>query len=215
MPNWCTNEVTVFGKEEELTKFSDYVKSKESYHGDCSTAYEMYKNEDGKWDRKEKDHCDGKEFKDGCIKVTEPFSFQSIMPMPPELVNTTSPVHIYETQEELDDYLDTLSVEAYNGSEEYYKSAVNRGMTREYSDYLMKTYGANNWYDWCNDQWGTKWDVSQVGIELNPEWEQLQYEFDTAWGPPEGIHIFLADMFPDLSISWFFREEGQQIAGYL
>ena len=174
MPNWCQNEVSVTGDEDELTKFSDYVKGE-----------------------------------------YVPFSFGAIMPMPPELENTTSPPHIYETQEELDAYLATLSVEAYNGSEEYYKSAVNRGMTREYSDYLIKTYGANNWYDWCNEEWGTKWDVDDVGFEPNIAWGELRYDFDTAWGPPEGIHAFLTDRFPTLHISWFWREEGMQMAGYL
>ena len=77
----------------------------------------------------------------------------------------------------------------------------------------------DRWYDWRNYNWGTKWDVSQsVEIEeerYEDELESFQANFDTAWSPPEEVYHALRDMFPDMSISWFYDEPGMQVAGYL
>ena len=45
--------------------------------------------------------------------------------------------------------------------------------------------------------------------------EQIEINFNTAWSPPEAICRKLRDMFPDLSVSWFFDEPGMEVAGYL
>ena len=78
------------------------------------------------------------------------------------------------------------------------------------------------WYDWRLQNWDTKWDAGNVDIEEerwgadgNDELESFTAEFQTAWSPPEGICIRLRDMFPNVSISWFYDEPGCQIAGYL
>jgi hypothetical protein len=47
------------------------------------------------------------------------------------------------------------------------------------------------------------------------ELESFQANFDTAWSPPEAICHALREMFPDVSISWFFDEPGMEVAGYL
>ena len=43
----------------------------------------------------------------------------------------------------------------------------------------------------------------------------LELNFNTAWSPPESICHKLGEMFPDVSISWFYDEEGMEVAGYL
>ena len=71
-----------------------------------------------------------------------------------------------------------------------------------------------NWYDWSIENWGTKWDTNDV--QVVDEYEDfIIYSFDTAWSPPEPICAALRDKFPDLNISWFYRESGMEIAGYL
>jgi len=134
--------------------------------------------------------------------------------MPPELRNTTSPVDIYETQADIDAYLEKLkNQDNYNEHDGFFKSKIAKCMTREYSDHLKTIYGADNWYDWSYEKWGTKWDAGSVALQ-DDGW-MLQYDFDTAWCPPEPIHAFLVDRFPDLNISWFYREDGCQLAGFL
>ena len=85
----------------------------------------------------------------------------------------------------------------------------------EFSDGIQDT----RWYDWRLENWDTKWDVAgSVEVEKE-EWkgelESFTAEFQTAWAPPEGICRRLRDLFPNVSISWFYDEPGMQTAGYL
>ena len=214
MPNWCSNEVTVYGDEDKLEEFKEYCYG-EWYHDKCGRQEIWVPNREateapyGEY-KSNPDYCGEEEFLDTCDKKRSEFSFRSILPMPKELEHTTSPARIYETQEELDEYI--KSREDDTGSA-FAKQIISQAMTREYSDYLINTFGFNNWYDWSYENWGTKWDVSDVWLEDDDDY--LRYDFDTAWCPPEGIHAFLVDKFPDITISWFYREEGVEMAGYL
>ena len=56
---------------------------------------------------------------------------------------------------------------------------------------LIDKYGADNWYDWQCNNWGTKWDVyvkDVVDYLIKPIGIEGEYyvclEFNTAWGPP-------------------------------
>ena len=54
----------------------------------------------------------------------------------------------------------------------------------------LKKYGAANWYDFCVQHWGTKWDVdpydpADVKIDQHG---QVEFGFDSAWAPPTGIY---------------------------
>ena len=71
----------------------------------------------------------------------------------------------------------------------------------------------DRWYHWCIDNWGTKWDVSELDIEYLDD-EQLELTFSTAWSPPEGIVEKLREKYPDLSFSCFYDEPGMEAAGY-
>jgi hypothetical protein len=47
----------------------------------------------------------------------------------------------------------------------------------------QKTYGYNTWYDFCINEWGTKWDIN--GGEITGESDtSLTIYFETAWSPP-------------------------------
>jgi hypothetical protein len=80
----------------------------------------------------------------------------------------------------------------------------------------LKKYGYKNWYDWCVDQWGTKWnaggsdnedmivdydeDVDDQGIAL--------FTFQSAWAPPVGVFQKLKELHPDLYIQGRYYEPG-------
>ena len=73
----------------------------------------------------------------------------------------------------------------------------------------------SRWYDWNIANWDTKWDITNsVQFEYEDS-EQIEITFNTAWSPPESICHKLREMFPDLSISWFYDEPGMEVAGYL
>ena len=84
---------------------------------------------------------------------------------------------------------------------------------------LWETYnfpdGKNDdrWYHWCIDNWGTKWDLSELSIDYDDS-EELELEFSTAWSPPEGVIAELKDRYPDLSFTCFYDEPGMEAAGY-
>jgi len=78
-----------------------------------------------------------------------------------------------------------------------------------------------DWWNWRNDNWGTKWnlvpskDADLWGYDADMALEYMFLSFDTAWSPPNGIYNALVDKYPDLSINWFYREDGVQMAGWL
>lgn len=124
MPNWCLNEVDMYGKPEDIKAIADLITSDES-----------------------------------------PFDLNKIIPMPKELEGT------------------------------------------------QPTSGVPNWYDWRLENWGTKWNVTDGTTDVGEE--SIHATFETAWSPPEFICYHLREKFPDVEISWFFREDGMQMAGWL
>lgn len=55
---------------------------------------------------------------------------------------------------------------------------------------LIKKYGADNWYDWSVDNWGTKWNTNSVR-KISPQ----AVEFDTAWATPEPLIKALSEKY--------------------
>ena len=70
----------------------------------------------------------------------------------------------------------------------------------------------DRWYYWCIDNWGTKWECSELDIEYDEE--MLELTFSAAWSPPEGVMNKLKEKYPDLSFTCFYDEPGMEIAGY-
>ena len=48
----------------------------------------------------------------------------------------------------------------------------------------LSTYGYATWYDWCVNEWGTKWDVGADGNPAQDFPGGLMLGFDSAWAPP-------------------------------
>ena len=45
-------------------------------------------------------------------------------------------------------------------------------------------YGYTTWYDFCVNEWGTKWDIGADGYEAQDADGGLTLTFDSAWSPP-------------------------------
>ena len=73
----------------------------------------------------------------------------------------------------------------------------------------------DRWYDWRNQNWGTKWDAYSMEIDDDSMPNGFEVEFETAWAPPEEICNAIREQFDDLCVSWFYDEPGCEIAGYL
>ena len=77
----------------------------------------------------------------------------------------------------------------------------------------IATHGYGNWYDYCVNEWGTKWDVG--GNDYNePQQDspnKITMSFDSAWAPPTAA----MDKFMDLgfSVRLYYYEPGMCFAG--
>jgi len=72
-------------------------------------------------------------------------------------------------------------------------------------------HGYGNWYDFCVNEWGTKWDI---GADGNPAVDKpggLILGFDSAWSPPISAYEKLVDM--GFSIRAYYYEPGMCYAG--
>lgn len=56
-------------------------------------------------------------------------------------------------------------------------------------------YGATTWYDWCCQNWGTKWNAGNTEAFGNDA-----VTFETAWCSPEPVIKKLSEMYPDKRI---------------
>ena len=92
----------------------------------------------------------------------------------------------------------------------------NNGVQKELHDVMP------DWWNWRNTNWGTKWNLvpdpegNLTGYELVGKDDGfIQLEFETAWSPPNGIYNEIWAKYPDLTVNWFYREDGCQLAGWL
>ena len=75
----------------------------------------------------------------------------------------------------------------------------------------IETYGYGNWYDFCLNEWGTKWDVgNSQGINSCTDNELIVY-FDSAWSPPIAGYEKLLDL--GFTVYATYYEPGCAFAG--
>jgi hypothetical protein len=132
------------------------------------------------------------------------FDFNAIVPMPKELVGTTSPSYI-QTQQELDDMWNDFNRRKVGGQLTDWEQKTDKpfriGITKEYSNYLIAKFGADNWYNWQCSNWGTKWNANDVFISDNV------ISFNTAWSAPVPIFVALSEKFPEVEFFIQFADE--------
>ena len=98
------------------------------------------------------------------------------------------------------------------------KSAVNTANKGNNAE-LVSKYGADNWYDWGINNWGTKWgDYELTSSEIakaygEDEWH-IAYNYTTAWSPGENELInAIIKQFPKLKVMLQYEEPGMAFAG--
>jgi hypothetical protein len=76
----------------------------------------------------------------------------------------------------------------------------------------VEKYGYGNWYDFCVNEWGTKWDIGGSDYDT-PEIDngQLTLSFDSAWSPPIGAYEKLCDL--GFSVRGYYYEPGMSFCG--
>ena len=75
----------------------------------------------------------------------------------------------------------------------------------------LEKYGYSTWYDYCVNEWGTKWDVGGDGIEPTIKGNTLTASFDSAWAPPCQAYEKLLDL--GFMVRAYYYEPGMAFAG--
>jgi len=76
----------------------------------------------------------------------------------------------------------------------------------------LEVYGYGNWYDYCVNEWGTKWDCGEQGSsDIRPDGLMLHTYFDTAWAPPVAAYEKLESM--GFRVNAMYYEPGMGYAG--
>ena len=75
----------------------------------------------------------------------------------------------------------------------------------------LELHGYGNWYDYCVNEWGTKWDVGGDGMTCEIENGRISTSFDSAWSPPIQAYEKLLDL--GFSVRAYYYEGGMCFAG--
>lgn len=113
-----------------------------------------------------------------------PFSLSSVIKMPQELKDQSSPVR--------DEVVSKSNLEKY-GAKDWY-------------DWAIKNWGTK----WDVDAR----IVSDITSPMLPGLRTITYEFDSAWNPPLDVYDVLAARFPNTNIYACWDESGCDFAGY-
>lgn len=78
---------------------------------------------------------------------------------------------------------------------------------------LKEKYGYADWYDFCVNEWGTKWDVGSEGsdADTSPDGKVMSVYFDSAWSPPIAAYEKLQDL--GFQVNAYYYESGMSYAG--
>ena len=113
---------------------------------------------------------------------------RKFVPMPIQLEGTISPTKIISQKD-------------------FYDGKV--GITQAISDHLKENYGADNWYDWANYNWGTKWgDYNHNDWEVEETKDGCEVKYMTAWSPLSDNVIELIDHHLDIREYMWEEEQG-------
>lgn len=74
----------------------------------------------------------------------------------------------------------------------------------------MEKYGHRTWYDWCVENWGTKWPPDVESIEGSKD--HLSISGMSAWGPPSALIAFITAQYP-VEAYLSYQEDGMCFAG--
>jgi hypothetical protein len=78
----------------------------------------------------------------------------------------------------------------------------------------LAQHGYKNWWDFCTNEWGTKWDVDpydKVEYDSAHDKNGITFGFDSAWAPPCGVYEALMDQ--GYSVRAYYYEPGMAFCG--
>ena len=72
----------------------------------------------------------------------------------------------------------------------------------------IKNYNFPQWYDWCVENWGTKWNVEDdIDVNYDKNIDEYDISFQTAWSVPTGIVERYSELCDDDEFYWEYEDE--------
>lgn len=98
--------------------------------------------------------------------------------------------------------------------EEYIQELVKKQMANPEEGAIaiknLEEYGHTDWYSWCVEKWGTKWNAYDCS-----DWTENALSFYTAWSPPIPVIEQLSKKFPSLTLTLKYADEGGGFLGII
>ena len=73
------------------------------------------------------------------------------------------------------------------------------------------SHGYKDWYDFCNSEWGTKWDANNITVNSDED-QLMELIFDTAWSPPLAFYNRMVEQ--GFEVSAYYYEPGCAFVGH-
>lgn len=87
---------------------------------------------------------------------------------------------------------------------------------RKHDNLFVKDGFNSGGYEWCNQNWGTKWGIYQASIireKYNGKRSQVVYNFNSAWSPAIPVIKTMSLKYPDLKFKLKYYERGVGFQG--
>lgn len=99
----------------------------------------------------------------------------------------------------------------FANNEDGTKSDKQIALENQHEKNLVK-YGYATWYDWCLENWGTKWSDSETDV-LYADSNFIEIYFQSAWSPPIEAFKYISTLFPTLTFVLGYQEQGFGFVG--
>ena len=182
MPNWLENKLSYSGNKEEIAQMLEKIRYDNATIGtiDFNKIIPMPKSLDIE--------CGSRTNKG--IEMVKNY-LESL------------PDEVKQNDVAYEEVLEDLHNHSANISDDEEKEIWDIGVTAV--DNLYK-YNAPTWYEWCNDNWNTKWNA--CGYDENTDYSDSDFIwFQTAWSAPVPVIQKLSEMYPNIELSLQFADE--------
>ena len=131
-------------------------------------------------------------------KVDEKNLYNSFFPMPVILKDTQSPnINVDKLILEFNKQTNSKAIgltEIIKANHHWFSAQAEQALKNQQAHIETGYY---DWYQWSLDNWGVKWDASNVQAKELSDFNTVIYTFDSPWGCPEHFVIELSKLYPD------------------
>ena len=91
------------------------------------------------------------------------------------------------------------------------KDTTSPNREEQSAEQLIEKTGYSDWYSFCVNEWGTKWDVGGEMEYIESDETSARGSFQSAWSPPMGLMANLEE--EGFSVRFMYYEPGMCFAG--